>query len=59
LKAPEHLVKYLESRQILVRAMETPSCVRACVHYLTGEDEIRRLVDEIQRFLTARIRRTI
>jgi L-cysteine/cystine lyase len=57
--SPGHLVKYLESRQILVRAMEKPSCVRVCVHYLTSEDEIGRLADEINRFLTTRILRTI
>jgi len=57
--SPEHLAKYLESRQILVRAMEKPSCVRVCIHYLTSEDEIGNLVDEIHRFLTTRILRTI
>lgn len=52
-------MKYLESRQIIVKAMNKPSCVRVCVQYLTSEDEIGNLVDEIRRFLTTRILRTI
>ena len=46
----QELVRYLESRQILLSALHRPDCVRACVHYLTSEEEIRRLIEEIHRF---------
>jgi L-cysteine/cystine lyase len=44
-------VKYLETQQILVRTLANPSCVRACVHYLTLESEVDQLVQAIGQFL--------
>ena len=48
---PDRLVKYLETQQILVRTLANPSCVRACVHYLTLESEVDQLVQAIGQFL--------
>lgn len=44
------LVQFLEQRQFLLRTLLDPSCVRACVHYLTLESEIDRLVETIREF---------
>jgi L-cysteine/cystine lyase len=39
------LVQQLEHRGIFVRKLANPDCVRACVHYLTLETEIDRLLE--------------
>ena len=44
------LVKFLESKQILIRKILDPDCVRACVHYFTLESEMDLLVEEIRGF---------
>ncbi|HEY9908452.1 MAG TPA: aminotransferase class V-fold PLP-dependent enzyme [Thermosynechococcaceae cyanobacterium] len=44
------LVQFLESRSILVRTIQNPDCVRACVHYFTLESEIAQLVEAVQQF---------
>ncbi|NJL66053.1 MAG: aminotransferase class V-fold PLP-dependent enzyme [Microcoleus sp. SM1_3_4] len=41
------LVDLLEKQGIMVRTILNPDCVRACVHYLTTEEEIDRLVGAI------------
>ncbi|MBF2064353.1 MAG: aminotransferase class V-fold PLP-dependent enzyme [Calothrix sp. C42_A2020_038] len=47
----QKLVSYLEiQHNILTRTIANPDCVRACVHYLTLESEIDRLVAAIQEF---------
>lgn len=50
---PRHaqLVKALEERGFLLRTLLSPSCVRACVHYLTLETEIDDLVLTIAELL--------
>ncbi len=45
------LVDFLEARGVFVRTILSPHCVRACVHYLTEEDEIDRLLAGVQAFL--------
>ncbi len=47
---PAQLVKFLEERQIFVRTLLHPACVRACVHYLTLESEIDQLIAAIHDF---------
>ena len=44
------LVKFLEDRQMYVRLIADPNCVRACVHYLSLEHEVEQLVAEIAEF---------
>ncbi|MBW4627825.1 MAG: aminotransferase class V-fold PLP-dependent enzyme [Brasilonema octagenarum HA4186-MV1] len=48
------LVMFLESQKLLTRTIADPDCVRACVHYLTLESEIDKLVEGIQRFVDTR-----
>jgi L-cysteine/cystine lyase len=38
------IVQALEQQNIFVRTILDPDCIRACVHYLTTEEEIERLV---------------
>lgn len=45
----ERGVQALEAEGILVRTIRHPNCIRACVHYLTSEAEIERLVTTIAR----------
>lgn len=45
------MVKFLESRNILVRTILDPDCVRACVHYFTLESEIEQLVAGVREFI--------
>lgn len=45
------LVKTLEDQGIFVRTLLFPHCVRACVHYLTLEAEVDRLVSAIEQFV--------
>ncbi|NMG05689.1 aminotransferase class V-fold PLP-dependent enzyme [Brasilonema sp. UFV-L1] len=44
------LVIFLESQGFLTRTIADPDCVRACVHYLTLESEMDKLVEGIQQF---------
>ena len=50
-KSHQELVEYLENQEIMVRTILDPDCVRACVHYFTGEAEIDKLVAEIKAFV--------
>ncbi|MDJ0555812.1 MAG: aminotransferase class V-fold PLP-dependent enzyme [Microcoleaceae cyanobacterium MO_207.B10] len=50
-KPHKKLVEYLETREIMVRTILDPDCVRACVHYFSSEVEIDNLVSEIQAFI--------
>jgi L-cysteine/cystine lyase len=49
-KSHTQLVRFLESRAIVLRSILNPDCVRACVHYFTLEAEINQLVEAIQQF---------
>ena len=40
-------VRHLEMQGMMVRLIEDPNCVRACVHYLTLESEVMTLVEAI------------
>jgi L-cysteine/cystine lyase len=42
-----HLVQQLEAQGIFLRKLAKPDCVRACVHYLTLETEIDRLLEQL------------
>lgn len=44
------LVQFLEQRNIPVRTIRDPDCVRACVHYLTLKSEIDQLAAGIEEF---------
>ncbi len=50
-RSSAHLVQFLESQNIMVRTILNPDCVRACVHYLTLEEECDRLVDAVRDWL--------
>lgn len=50
-EAHVHLVKALESENILLRILLHPHCVRACVHYFTLESEVEALSDRIFQWL--------
>ncbi|MBL1177051.1 aminotransferase class V-fold PLP-dependent enzyme [Pantanalinema sp. GBBB05] len=52
-KAHRQLVQFLESRQIYLRTIADPDCVRACVHYFTLESELDQLVQAIAEFKPA------
>jgi L-cysteine/cystine lyase len=47
------LTKFLEARGVMIRTILDPDCVRACVHYLTLESEIERLLDGVRSFLAS------
>ncbi len=49
-------VTQLESRNIYVRQILYPDCLRASLHYFTSETEIQRLVDGITEIVTGSIR---
>jgi L-cysteine/cystine lyase len=42
--SPEGVVHQLEGQGIYLRNLVYPECLRACVHYLTSEEEIDRLL---------------
>lgn len=44
------LVQFLEEKDIFLRVILNPNCVRACVHYFTTENEIDLLIDAIAQF---------
>jgi L-cysteine/cystine lyase len=52
-KAHRQLVQFLESRQIYLRTIADPDCVRACIHYFTLESELDQLVQAIAEFKPA------
>ena len=41
------LVQQLETEKIYLRTLLSPNCVRACVHYLTTENEVDSLISKI------------
>jgi L-cysteine/cystine lyase len=49
-RSHRQLAQFLESQGLMVRTILNPDCVRACVHYLTLESEIDRLVAGVQQF---------
>lgn len=49
-KPHKDLVKFLETREIMVRTILAPDCVRASVHYLTLESEIEQLIAGVKEF---------
>jgi len=49
-KSHPQLIRFLEARNIMLRTILSPDCVRACVHYFTLESEIDQLVDAIATF---------
>ena len=50
-KSHNQLVSFLEPNGFMLRVILNPNCVRACIHYLTLESEIDRLVDAIRQFV--------
>nr|WP_290227943.1 aminotransferase class V-fold PLP-dependent enzyme [Trichocoleus desertorum] len=49
-RSHRQLAQFLESQEVMIRTILNPDCVRACVHYLTLESEIDRLVAGVQQF---------
>ena len=49
-KSHQTFVQFLEKRNIQLRKLPDPDCVRACVHYFTLETEIEQLVEAVDRF---------
>ncbi len=49
-KSHQALVQFLEERNIQLRKLPDPDCVRACVHYFTLEAEIEQLVEAVRCF---------
>ncbi|MBE9042250.1 aminotransferase class V-fold PLP-dependent enzyme, partial [Oscillatoriales cyanobacterium LEGE 11467] len=47
----QKLVEFLESRDVFVRTILNPNCVRACAHYFTTDEEIDRLVEGVEAFV--------
>jgi L-cysteine/cystine lyase len=43
----KRLVQFLEQRGFMLRTIQDPDCVRACVHYFTLHEEVDQLVDAI------------
>ncbi len=50
-KSHDQLVKQLETNGLMIRAIPSPDCVRACLHYLTLESEVDLLVEAIRQFM--------
>jgi L-cysteine/cystine lyase len=49
--SPTHhrqLVETLEAEGTFLRTLQSPNCVRACVHYLTLESEVDALADRLR-----------
>lgn len=46
------LVKTLEAQKVYARTLLAPNCVRACVHYLSLENEVDELVAAISQLVT-------
>lgn len=42
------IVKQLETEKIYLRTLESPKCIRACVHYLSLASEIDSLIERIR-----------
>jgi L-cysteine/cystine lyase len=42
----------LEKRQIIVRTISSPDCMRASVHYFSSEDEINQLVSALAQLIS-------
>ncbi|HKR13750.1 MAG TPA: aminotransferase class V-fold PLP-dependent enzyme [Pyrinomonadaceae bacterium] len=47
-KAPNEIVRFLESENCYTRFMYEPECVRLSLHYFTTRNEVDRLVDLLQ-----------
>jgi len=47
-KSPKQLVESLEQRSVILRTINSPDCVRACVHYFTQQAEIDQLMEAIE-----------
>ena len=45
------LVQQLEAEKIYLRTLESPKCVRACVHYLSESSEVDSLIERIEKFV--------
>ncbi|MBD1913690.1 MULTISPECIES: aminotransferase class V-fold PLP-dependent enzyme [unclassified Leptolyngbya] len=50
---PGPVVQALEDRNIFVRVIRHPNCIRASVHYLTLESELDQLVEALREILAA------
>lgn len=48
-----HLVQTFEAAGIFLRTLAHPSCVRACVNYLTLESEVALLLEEVRHYCHA------
>lgn len=46
------LVKALESQHFMLRTLQSPDCIRACVHYFTLESEIDALIEALRSLLS-------
>ena len=46
--AHNQLVQSLEQRGFMLRTIQDPDCVRACVHYFTQQTEIDQLIEAIE-----------
>lgn len=47
----QQVVEALETHKFLLRTLQDPDCIRACVHYFTSEAEIDRLLAAMQKLL--------
>lgn len=45
------MVRQMEKEKIYLRTLESPKCIRACVHYLSLESEVDSLVQRIEQFV--------
>jgi L-cysteine/cystine lyase len=50
-QAHKALVQFLEQQGIMTRTILDPSCVRACVHYFTSDEEIETVVQGVRDFV--------
>jgi L-cysteine/cystine lyase len=51
--AHNQLVQSLEQRGFMLRTIQDPDCVRACVHYFTQQTEIDQLIEAIESLIKA------
>lgn len=47
------MVQQLEAEKIYLRTLESPKCVRACVHYLSEASEVENLIGKVSEFVAS------
>ncbi len=49
--SPEKVVKWLGSKKVWIRGLESPPCLRACLHITSSKKDIKELVKNLMAFI--------